>query len=138
MGFIPEPLTIYNNINKLCAGTNIIFDLQNKTLKTNKYYTIPKYNPINKKELLTKAKELLSDSTRIRMIADVPIGAFLSGGLDSTSIVSAMSKHTNIKLFMNTNNSPKKTSKKYYLFIVICLMNLSAIQAYSQHTLFVN
>ncbi len=98
LGYIPSPYTIYNNVYKLEARQNLIFDL--KTKKTEKwyYYKIPKYDPErNPKKLIEEGRELLKDAVRLRMIADVPIGAFLSGGLDSTTTVGMMSEFTDVK-----------------------------------------
>jgi len=98
LGFIPGPLSIYNHVFKLEARQNMIFDLRKKSLKKSCYYELPDYNPKNnRQELVKTGKELLFDSTRLRLISDVPVGAFLSGGLDSSSVVGAMSKYVNLK-----------------------------------------
>jgi len=98
LGFIPSPLTIYSNCFKLEAGHNLIFDLTSKKLKTLQYYELPKYSPENnKKKLIQEGRRILYDATKLRMIADVPVGAFLSGGLDSSAVVGAMSKNTSLK-----------------------------------------
>jgi asparagine synthase (glutamine-hydrolysing) len=98
LGFIPAPYTIYNNVYKLEARQNLVFDLKAKTAKKWYYYQIPKYEPeYNSKKLIEEGRELLKDAVRLRMIADVPIGAFLSGGLDSTTTVGMMSEFTDVK-----------------------------------------
>lgn len=98
LGYIPSPMTVYEDIYKLEAGHNIIFNLEKKSLTKIKYYSLPKFNPIkDKKKLVEEGRKILYDATRIRMIADVPVGAFLSGGLDSSAVVGAMSKHTKLQ-----------------------------------------
>jgi len=98
LGYIPAPQTIYNQCYKLEGGHNIIFDLKNKSLKKIKYYELPNYAPIrDKTKLIETGRKILYDSTRLRMISDVPVGAFLSGGLDSSAIVGAMSKNTKLE-----------------------------------------
>ncbi len=96
-GFIPSPHSIYSGIKKLPARTNLIFDIGKKEIKLNSYYDLPEYNPKNsKEELIKRSKEILDDSTRLRLISDVPVGAFLSGGLDSSSVVGTMAKYIDI------------------------------------------
>jgi asparagine synthase (glutamine-hydrolysing) len=98
IGYIPAPMSIYKNTFKLEAGHNLIFNLKTSSIKLTKYYEIPDFKPVNnKQQLISEGKEILYDATRLRMIADVPVGAFLSGGLDSSSIVGAMSKYTKLK-----------------------------------------
>ncbi|ODS37784.1 MAG: asparagine synthase (glutamine-hydrolyzing) [Candidatus Altiarchaeales archaeon WOR_SM1_86-2] len=96
-GFIPSPYSIYQNIKKLQPRKNIVFDLEKKELKLNNYYDFPEYNPRdNKEELIKIGREILDDATRLRLISDVPVGAFLSGGLDSSSVVGTMAKYVDL------------------------------------------
>jgi asparagine synthase (glutamine-hydrolysing) len=93
LGYIPAPFSIYNNTFKLEARQNLIFYL--KSCKTKKwyYYRIPKYAPIhNSKKLIEEGRKLLKDAVRLRMIADVPVGSFLSGGIDSTTVVGTINE----------------------------------------------
>lgn len=95
--FIPSPHTIYNDVYKLNPGHNLVFNLKSGTLKKSKYYELPDYNPAaNKKELIDGGVRLLKDAVKIRMRSDVPVGAFLSGGLDSTSVVGCMKNFTEL------------------------------------------
>jgi asparagine synthase (glutamine-hydrolysing) len=98
LGFIPAPYTIYKNIYKLEARQNLVFDLKDKSIRKWYYYEIPEYNPIyDKKKLIEEGRALLKDAVRLRLISDVPIGAFLSGGLDSSSVVAEMSHFIELK-----------------------------------------
>ncbi len=98
MGYIPAPYSIYENIYKLKAGYNLVFSLKKKTISKSQYYEIPDFRPENdKKKLVKEGRELLADATRLRLISDVPVGAFLSGGLDSSSVVGAMSNFVDLK-----------------------------------------
>jgi len=93
LGFIPAPYSIYKNIQKIEQRQSIIFKLKTKTIKKKNYYDWPKFNPINNKVKLKKDfHNLISDSVKLRMISDVPLGAFLSGGLDSSTIVNYAKK----------------------------------------------
>ncbi len=90
--YIPAPATIFKDIYKLCAGKYMIFSLKNRSLKIEKYWE-PTFEPkinIPYQEAKEKTKSILADSINIRMISDVPVGVFLSGGIDSSSIVALL------------------------------------------------
>lgn len=99
LGFIPAPHTIYKNVYKLEARQSIIYDLKERRIvKQWYYYELPDYAPVyNKKALIAEGRALLQDATRLRMISDVPVGAFLSGGLDSSTVVAEMAHFTELK-----------------------------------------
>lgn len=101
----PAPHTVYKYIYKLEAGTYISVD-SDKKVKFKKYYSpltntqFTKSDLSNEKYVLDKVEKLLINSIEKRMISDVPVGAFLSGGLDSSLNVALMSKFSNnIKTF---------------------------------------
>jgi len=99
-GYIPTPYSIYVDCFKLQAGHYIEYDLKESTFEIKKYWDINDYylmDKFNKKEeeVLHGLKELLTDSFQLRMVSDVPVGVFLSGGYDSslvTSILQSVSK----------------------------------------------
>jgi asparagine synthase (glutamine-hydrolysing) len=98
-GFIPSPMTIYKNVFKLEPRQNMIFDLGKGVIRKKwEYYHMPYAAPFNdKKSLVREGRKILRDAVRLRMIADVPIGAFLSGGLDSSTVVGVMKDFTELK-----------------------------------------
>lgn len=90
--YIPSPKTIFKNIKKLSAGHFMKFCLSKNTYEIKRYWS-PVFEPkekINYTDAKNKTKEILSDSINIRMISDVPVGVFLSGGIDSSSIVALL------------------------------------------------
>jgi len=94
LGFIPSPYSIYNKIQKMEQRQSIIFDLNKKRIKKEFYYHWPKFIPENNPSKLKKEFDgLITDSVKLRMISDVPLGAFLSGGLDSSTIVNYAKKY---------------------------------------------
>lgn len=99
LGYIPAPFTIFSEIAKLEGGWNMNVDLlSGEIISKYKYYIFPVSDPtFSKEELILEGKNLLIDSVKLRMRSDVDVGAFLSGGLDSTSIVSVMSSFTDIE-----------------------------------------
>jgi len=93
LGYIPAPYTFYKNIHKLKAGHYLLVTANSVTEK--KYWDLPELDEENmlsdKKIVYENFENLLRDSVKIRMRSDVPFGAFLSGGLDSSAIVALMS-----------------------------------------------
>lgn len=89
--FITAPHTMFRDIKKLPAGHYLI--LKNGELKVERYWK-PSYvqkTEKSRKQILDDLRELFFDSVKIRLMSDVPIGAFLSGGIDSSMVVSSIS-----------------------------------------------
>ncbi|NQT81154.1 MAG: asparagine synthase (glutamine-hydrolyzing) [Candidatus Aminicenantes bacterium] len=99
LNYIPGPYTIFKKIKKLDPGCYIM--VRKEGLEIKQYWDIEKgteYYESKEKNIETYKKnlyDLLEDSVRIRLIADVPLGAFLSGGIDSSIIVGLMSRVSN-------------------------------------------
>ena len=102
---VHAPNTIMQDVFMLMPGH--ILELQHGTLKIQQYWNINDFaNPKNSKykdeltykETCTKVNELLTASVERRLVADVPFGAFLSGGIDSSAIVGLMSKVSSEKV----------------------------------------
>jgi asparagine synthase (glutamine-hydrolysing) len=83
-GFTLQPNTIFNEIKKLTNSTVLSLDFDGK-ITLFKYWQIPKNLPVikNEKKLCDELDDLLNDSVRLRLVSDVPVGTFLSGGTDS-------------------------------------------------------
>lgn len=86
--YIPSPHTIFENVYKIEPGS--FLTLQNNKIKIKKYWQIefgnPKKAQKTQKELSKELEECLNKSTKERLISDVPLGVFLSGGIDSSAI----------------------------------------------------
>jgi asparagine synthase (glutamine-hydrolysing) len=99
LGYIPAPATIFHGISKIPAASFLIVerDPQGSGLSLRgptRYWTI-RYNPdgaLTEEECTVRIRDLIRDAVRIRMYSDVPLGAFLSGGLDSSTVVAAMAE----------------------------------------------
>ena len=110
-------------INKVPASHNLTFNLKTRRFKLKKYYTIKKDNSIKKLSLNQSVKKfykLFNDSIKIRLRSDIEVGSCLSGGLDSSSIVSIAStkSHKNSKNKFQTFhakylNNPSSDESKY-------------------------
>ncbi|MBM3515462.1 MAG: asparagine synthase (glutamine-hydrolyzing) [Alphaproteobacteria bacterium] len=96
-GYVPSPFSIYRDFAKLPPGhiAEIKSDGQSFKITLQSYWKRSDFKPdiAPPSELQAKAKTLLSDAVAARMVADVPLGAFLSGGYDSTAVVALMQRH---------------------------------------------
>ena len=84
LGFVPGPLTIYQNLHEVEPGSHLVIDRQLKT-SAGTYWELPTKadKPISLAEASAEAESQLAESIRLRLRADVPVGVFLSGGIDS-------------------------------------------------------
>jgi asparagine synthase (glutamine-hydrolysing) len=121
--YITAPYTIFDNVYKLNPGTYLHY--KNGEIKEieywsmrNKYTNINTISTKNEKEYIKELECLLIDSVSLRMISDVPVGAFLSGGVDSSLIVALMQKISNRPVktftigFKEEKYNEAKSSKK--------------------------
>ncbi len=97
-GYIPSPLSIYENVHKLDAGCYAVFD--GATLDVRRYWDARQFyedglenrsiwDARSEESILDELESILSDSFALRLVSDIPLGVFLSGGVDS-SLVAAL------------------------------------------------
>lgn len=96
LSFIPAPYTFFQYVHQLLPGKYFLID--SKGITEERYWDLPDIDESDltkdKEYIETEFARLFDDAVRIRMRSDVAFGAFLSGGLDSSCVVSAMSNHT--------------------------------------------
>lgn len=91
--FIPAPHTIFTGVKKLPAGHMAVFDASGFTVK--KYWEPPEpEQDLHYERTVEELRSLLDDAVSKRLISDVPLGSFLSGGIDSTLITSLMARNS--------------------------------------------
>ncbi len=93
-GYIPDPFSPFQAVRKLAPGSWLTCDRQG-TIRQGRYWELPvaaekPEKGLPEDEARRQLRTLFDESVRIRMIADVPLGAFLSGGIDSSSVVASM------------------------------------------------
>ncbi len=98
LNYIPSPNSIFKNVDKLQPGSYLLIDLKNKSIQKKTWYNIPykseeNLHAENYKESQKQLVHLMDQAVQRRLIADVPVGAFLSGGVDSSVIVALASRH---------------------------------------------
>ncbi len=96
LGYVPEPHTIYQNVMKLEPGHTLLINLNSGKIENNQYWNIH-FNEDYSGSFEDAKRELdrrVEEAVRIRMRADVPLGAFLSGGVDSGAVVANMARNS--------------------------------------------
>jgi len=96
--YVPQPKTVFKGIKKLENGQLLVFN--GGKINLSNYYKIeitPNFfgNKVNEKEAIEKFENLFEDSVKLRLVSDVPLGVFLSGGIDSSSIAYWAAKNKN-------------------------------------------
>lgn len=98
LAYIPAPLSIYKNVYKLCPGKVLRIDIGLNQTECKTYWDassfIRRKENINYKEAVKRLYDLLNRSVKERIVSDVPVGAFLSGGIDSAIIVGLMKRNS--------------------------------------------
>ena len=92
-GYIPDPISAFQSIQKLPAGH--LLELESGKIHVRQYWDLPEYGthqPRSEEECLDELEWRLAEAVRIRLISDVPLGALLSGGTDSSTVVGLMAR----------------------------------------------
>lgn len=94
-GYVPDPLSIYHGIAKLPPAHWLVYE--NGGVRTERYWDVsyaPTGSPQPEAFYVDRTLEILDEAVRIRLVSEVPLGAFLSGGTDSSIVVALMAKHS--------------------------------------------
>jgi len=113
-GYIAAPRTIYDKVKKLKPGCYLVFDEESKSPEEYRYWSVLNSNPeknIDKTEedLVDELEELLISACGYRMVSDVPVGVFLSGGIDSSLVAAILQKHSGEQIHTFTIGFDDKT-----------------------------
>jgi asparagine synthase (glutamine-hydrolysing) len=93
LGYVPDPITIFQNVFKLPPGNQLVLDRSG--IKVSQYwdFTFEETAIRSEAEYLEELLPLLDEAVRVRLVSDVPLGAFLSGGVDSSTVVALMARN---------------------------------------------
>ncbi|HEX6880316.1 MAG TPA: asparagine synthase (glutamine-hydrolyzing), partial [Terriglobales bacterium] len=91
-GYIPDPLTSFKKIRKLPPGCRLEFE--SGEIHIRPYWSLPQFASLrmNEQECIERLESIFADAVRMRLISDVPLGALLSGGVDSSAVVAMMAR----------------------------------------------
>jgi asparagine synthase (glutamine-hydrolysing) len=116
LGYVPDPISIFENVEKLPPGHHLTFT--NGRLTVERYWDFS-YNTNGNghkaSDYLEELRALLSEAVKLRLVSDVPLGAFLSGGIDSSTVVALMAQHMDqpVKTFSIGFNEDSYDELKY-------------------------
>jgi len=95
LNYIPQPFSILQNVQKLLPGHYL--KITNSGVEQQSYFTLAiekeKYSSLTYNQAKEQLVKLMDEATKLRLIADVPLGSFLSGGIDSSVVVALASRH---------------------------------------------
>src|SRR6266545_700853 len=117
LGYVPDPISIFDNFEKLPPGHYLTFT--NGRLSVERYWDFSYESNGNghhaASNYLDELRALLDEAVKIRLVSDVPLGAFLSGGIDSSAVVALMSRNMDqpVKTFSIGFNEDSYDELKY-------------------------
>ncbi len=94
LGYVPDPLSIFRSVKKLPPGHYLTF--ANGEVSTRSYWDFDytaQSSSRREENYLDELRSLIDDAVKVRLVSDVPLGAFLSGGIDSSTVVGMMAQH---------------------------------------------
>ena len=115
-GYVPDPLCIFHGIAKLPPAHCLVYEKGG--VRVERYWDVD-YAPAGRVEpeafYVDRALEILDEAVRIRLMSEVPLGAFLSGGTDSSVVVALMARHTpgGVKTFSIGFDEPQYNELPY-------------------------
>jgi asparagine synthase (glutamine-hydrolysing) len=93
-GYVPAPYTLFENISELPPAHKLV--VENGEVTVDRYWQPPAQKDadpaLSEKQYVERLRELFEEAVRVRLVSDVPLGAFLSGGVDSAAIVAFMTR----------------------------------------------
>ncbi|GBL35705.1 asparagine synthetase [glutamine-hydrolyzing] 2 [Filimonas sp.] len=133
----PIPHCIYKNTSKLSPGHSLELNIETKKITLHQYWNVydaynkPKVN-IGFEEAMTETEKLLSSACNYRMVSDVPVGIFLSGGYDSSTVAALLQKDSSTRIktftigFLNQASTRLLMQKKWPNIWAPIILNITA------------
>ena len=105
-GYVPDPATAFTGVSKLPPGHTLTF--KDGLISMRRYWDFDysgdsaagrRESEATEEDYIERLRELIAESVRLRLVSDVPLGAFLSGGIDSSVVVAMMAREMKVKTF---------------------------------------
>ena len=112
--YVPAPLSMIKDVRKLEPGTALV--LEDGEVRHETYWTIeptPRHPPLPYPDAVRRLRGLLDDAARSRLVSDVPLGIFLSGGIDSSTVAALAARHGALETFSIGFDEPSFDESRY-------------------------
>ncbi len=93
-GYVSEERTLFRHIKKLMPGHHLRLDVRTAKLEIEQYWDVPRERGEAPEDCIAETRRRLEETVRMRLMADVPLGMFLSGGVDSSAIAALIKRMT--------------------------------------------
>ena len=114
LGYVAAPQSIFRGIEKLMPASFLV--AEGERVEQHRYWRIPSAmeRQVSEAEWIERVRVRLDESVRMQMVSDVPIGAFLSGGIDSSTVVAFMAAHSRQSIRTYAIGFEGATAEEYY------------------------
>ena len=92
--YVPDPMCVFEGIHKLAPGRTLEADADGVRIERYWKLDYSHKSDVGEEEAAERIRELIDEATRIRLMSEVPLGAFLSGGIDSSAVVASMARQS--------------------------------------------
>src|SRR5690606_21483328 len=114
LGYVPAPQSLFRGIEKLPPAT--LLTVERGGLRSRRYWEVPQQvdRALSEADWVDAVRTRLADAVRMQMVSDVPIGAFLSGGVDSSGVVAHMARYSDRPIRTYAIGFEGEGAERYY------------------------
>lgn len=114
LGYVPAPQSLFRGIEKLPPAT--LLTIERGSVRSRRYWEVPQQidRALSEQDWIDAVRANVTDAVRMQMVSDVPIGAFLSGGVDSSGVVAHMARHSDRPIKTYAIGFEGEGAERYY------------------------